>query len=1154
MKQCCMRGIAILYKHGTLRRSSYNIVRTANNAVKQLNNGSQCLITSRKFSTNRDDDDFDIPPLDLTKPSTSIPLPPNIIQQQQLQEKKKIINARGNLSTFSLSSSSSPPPPQSSELLSETTFNIDHSIPKPITEELQHSIFNSSTISTKYDIDKKLQQQQQLEEHNGEGKLTSTQRGKIRNKMRDRLSYDHRDKLATTLTDINEVGTNDNKLSYDQRDKLATTLNDMNQVGTNITEERKEQLLLLKQEFHQELMKRFPCESSSIPSPMLTSGNRLTAQSKLNNQIEEITSEILKSNIDTVSFDRGDNAFEKCSNPLTKALFYKMKNLYQLEQFGVTPGQYRRMEAKATKLGLVGFSAERRMYFQRQFELKRQAWITEDEDNAPSKSNHSDDHVPKDLTERKEQLFLLKQEFHQELMKRYPCESSSIPSPKITTGNRLKAQSKLNNEIEEISSEILKSNIDTVSFNRIVNNPFENPLDDCSNPLTSLCKKLYFKVQDLCLLEQFGVTPNLRKKIGAKATKLGLEDCSTERNSYILRQFELKRQEWIKEEEINAPSKSSNNGDINQMNEQIESNIDADHHIIEHDGIKKLQQQLEFNGGKLSSKQRGKIRQKMRDWLLDKQRSEVATSMNQLPNDDFVADGQVSLEEGLLYDHVPEDHTERKEQLLLLKQQYQNEIKKKHHSSSLTPSPKITSGKRLKIQQKLNKEIEETMKEMLETGSIDTTSFDSHNLSDRDHDRFKARLYRKLKELNNLEEFGVTHSRRSRIMERATKLGLEKHSAERSSYIQQQLELERQAWINETKKINVPPSKSTVQQPLEVLEPSPSLLQQIDNGGGIESDLRPTNTLLEDDNNDDEGSAYVIKNVASAPISSLFESNNVNKHPSYTRRSQQYNWRSSKHIKNKKRFTNVGDINNDLLWHMTNKPSRVGNSSSSHDMTKAKNENDDVLNVNNSQEKESDGNSMLSEIFPIKSAVTAVTSIFQRVTTAIGFTSTFDSNNSNNIEAKNDKQVVEESKDSSARKIRQYQCPDCNYQVTRWVVLRSKMRNCAHCSTTTASILDSDNKGSAARNFEVHFDNDNDTKANIPLPGYRKKKQPRVDRRERNGFLLPPIYRMRNDFNKTVSSIQKRIDDETKRISMNSEKKRSKTSIGKKEKSSPDLK
>ena len=76
----------------------------------------------------------------------------------------------------------------------------------------------------------------------------------------------------------------------------------------------------------------------------------------------------------------------------------------------------------------------------------------------------------------------------------------------------MKAQSKLNNEIEEISSEILKSNIDTVSFNRIVNNPFENPLDDCSNPLTSLCKKLYFKVQDLCLLEEFGVTPNLRKK------------------------------------------------------------------------------------------------------------------------------------------------------------------------------------------------------------------------------------------------------------------------------------------------------------------------------------------------------------------------------------------------------------------------------------------------------------------------------------------------------------------------------------------------------------------------------------------------------------------------------------------------------------------
>ena len=311
-----------------------------------------------------------------------------------------------------------------------------------------------------------------------------------------------------------------------------------------------------------------------------------------------------------------------------------------------------------------------------------------------------------------------------------------------------------------------------------------------------------------------------------------------------------------------------------------------------------------------------------------------------------------------------------------------------------------------------------------------------------------------------------------------------------------------------------------------------------------------------DDGENNGRSEYVIKNVPSAPISSLFDSSDINKWSDRRnnkknqrrKRPQQYNWRSSyKGRKNKKRFTNVGDANNDLQWHMTNKPSRVGNSVSSHDMTT--NKNDYVSNINNSKErKESDGNNVLSEIFPIKSAITAVTSIFQRVTTAIGFTSTFN----NNIEAENIKQSVVKTK-QSARKIRRYQCPDCNYQVSRWVVLKNKMRNCAHCSTTTASVLDSNNKGSAARNFEVYVDNDNDTKANILLPGYRKKKQPILDRRERNGFLLPPIYRMRNDFNKTVSSIQQRINDETKRIGMNSEKKKSKTRLEKKHTSSPDL-
>ena len=289
-----------------------------------------------------------------------------------------------------------------------------------------------------------------------------------------------------------------------------------------------------------------------------------------------------------------------------------------------------------------------------------------------------------------------------------------------------------------------------------------------------------------------------------------------------------------------------------------------------------------------------------------------------------------------------------------------------------------------------------------------------------------------------------------------------------------------------------------------------------------------TTTSLDDDENNDNnggGSEYVIKNVPSAPISSLFESSDINKwndrrnnkKNQSRRRPQQYNWRSSsKSRKNKKRFTNVGDINNDLLWHMTNKPSRVGNSSSSHDMTKAKNENDDVLNVNNSQEKESDGNSMLSEIFPIKSAVTAVTSIFKRVTTAIGFTSTFN----NNIEAENIKQSVLKTKSPYSRKRRQYQCPDCNYQVTRWVILKSKMRNCAHCSTTTASILNSDSSNrSAARKFEVYVDSNgniittnndanftrrySNNKKGEELSGYTNNKN-------MNLFLVPQKYRTKN--------------------------------------------
>ena len=273
-----------------------------------------------------------------------------------------------------------------------------------------------------------------------------------------------------------------------------------------------------------------------------------------------------------------------------------------------------------------------------------------------------------------------------------------------------------------------------------------------------------------------------------------------------------------------------------------------------------------------------------------------------------------------------------------------------------------------------------------------------------------------------------------------------------------------------------------------------------------------TTSLDDGENNDNNGgSEYVIKNVPSAPISSLFGSSDINKWSDQRnnnknqrrKRPQQYNWRSSyKGRTNKKRFTNVGDINNDLQWHMTNKPSRVGNSVSSHDMTT--NKNNYVSNINNSKEKkDSDGNSMLSEIFPIKSAITAVTSIFKRVTTAIGFTSTFHSN----IEAENIKQSVVKTK-SPSRKRRRYQCPDCNYQVTRWVILKSKMRNCAHCSTTTASVLDSDSNRSAARNLEVYVDNNGNimtmnNDANF-TQGYSKKKKGKLS----DHALIPKTTRI----------------------------------------------
>ena len=400
--------------------------------TNQALNASQIYISSSLHTTKRcfsstnkaDDDDFDfIPPLDLSTPSTSIPLPPNLLPPKK-DDAKKVINARGSLDlNTSMSSVSSAQSIKLSDMLStkqdtstsvatttnnnddditylqrsadiQTTSNpfhatssqvnnnlgllsapnvnnIAHHIPK-IYHNVTEVIGGPSTPGGKMDrISSKnkkqrrtidyinsnnnigsverlqRQQKQQLDMNiNSDGvKLTSSQRDKLRNRMRGRLSSG----------------------GQERGKKLSTVLN-----GDVDTDNNTDYLMTIRQNY-EEFVEMKKSKVLCSP-PRITDKIRSENQIRLKNQIQELEKNVLHS----------DNAIGR--DKLGNKLAGKMRDLFRLEEFGITPGQLNSLKTSADRLGLSSRS-ERDAYLRQQFELRRQKWIDEDVASSPSAYN-----------------------------------------------------------------------------------------------------------------------------------------------------------------------------------------------------------------------------------------------------------------------------------------------------------------------------------------------------------------------------------------------------------------------------------------------------------------------------------------------------------------------------------------------------------------------------------------------------------------------------------------------------------------------------------------------------------------------------------------------------------------------------------------------
>ena len=234
------------------------------------------VINTRLFSSKIQDDDlFDLPPLDLTTPSTSIPLPPNMVQTE--------LKRGPSISDF---------------LKDETDNTIDK--PEKLLDVMKYETATTTTDLPPLDLSK------------------ST------------------DMLSKAVNDINRMSYNqllsNNKSSTvapsssRKRGKLHSAFvngydEPVREVVSMSTSERKSILLSVRQDAMNRAIELYPISGLS---PKITHGKRLEWQTKMNNKIKEIEQKWLDGNIPHSKF--------------VGNLFNITKDLRALEEYGIKTG------------------------------------------------------------------------------------------------------------------------------------------------------------------------------------------------------------------------------------------------------------------------------------------------------------------------------------------------------------------------------------------------------------------------------------------------------------------------------------------------------------------------------------------------------------------------------------------------------------------------------------------------------------------------------------------------------------------------------------------------------------------------------------------------------------------------------------------------
>ena len=513
---------------------------TRRHNIRQLSSSSSSSSNSNSLS---DDDFFDnLPPLDLTTHSirSSLPPPPNLIKmkKEELDDDDRSSNSStiittdgGEEVTTTLKKSTL------SDMMDIMANNKEVEVSSSSAQRMSkltnnHTNYQSdipsayqtfSTPPTPKSIGGKMG-------NNLSSKSKSKQRGNIRaRRIRrgegKRLSGDQKGRLSGALLG-NGVKEDpiDDVVDKDWSDDVV--LVPMMSLDANL--DRKVALM----EFKAEHMKRMDeLHPRSGTSPQITHGQRLEWHERLIEEIKQFENEFLVNGSRT---------------SIGRMMFFKMKDLRVLEEYGVTPTQSRDIR-HLNKTGNKT-AAARTVYLQGRLILRRQRWIAEEKEN-PLSNNHvalsgdqkgrlsgallgNDVNEPLDgvvlVTEmslganldRKAALMAFKAEHIRRMDERY--HRCSGTSPKITRGTRLKWHKRLIEEIQQLENEFLENGSST---------PIE--------------RNMFFKMMDLRFLEEFGLTPNDKSTI-RRSDKTPKDTAA--RKASLQREYNLRRQRWIAEE------------------------------------------------------------------------------------------------------------------------------------------------------------------------------------------------------------------------------------------------------------------------------------------------------------------------------------------------------------------------------------------------------------------------------------------------------------------------------------------------------------------------------------------------------------------------------------------------------------------------------